>query len=387
MGKAERNRRRRQQQGVRSQAWTDIPLGAVRGGTPAARAMAADVLDDVQMPCRVTFFDDPMFGGPKATVTSIQPDGSVSTDGKIINPPPVVLFEPTLTMMIQDRRTGTIHEARTEGIISNGFHRIPRGILANMPVEGWGLYRTATGLMLRDPLGGVWARGEVELEPAWLSEATSQGWVTVFFGPRLGVRVPPGRSASSYSVSDRISEFREGRSLGLCAAANVRWHPASPAETMDWALLPAGIFGQPLPLAYVPQFNFTRLGGPEAFGFVPAPDHIADVPIAIGLAADVTRTDVDLFQPHLDEGLDFVAGYRAIGGQMYDAWHAAAHTSGQILVITGHQDFPAGPEHRYDNLRDLMERLFQVVKDSYAAIVPLSKTPRYASPSEQNAHA
>ncbi|MEU8104491.1 hypothetical protein AB0C18_12305 [Nonomuraea muscovyensis] len=347
----------------------------------------ADALEDVEMPCRTTFFDDPMFGGPKATVTSIQPDGTVTTDGKAINPSPVALFEPVASVMIEDTRTGTIHEARTEGIIGNGFHRIPRGIMASVPVEGWGLYRTPTGLMLRDPLGGVWAKGAVELEPAWLSEATSHGWVTVFYGPRLGIRVPPGRHPSSYTLSERISEFRQGRSMGLCAAANVRWHPIAPEETMNWVLLPAGIFGQPLPLAYVPQFSFTRLGGPEAFGFVPAPDRFADVPIAVGLAADVTLTDVDLFQPHLDEGLDFVGGYRPTRDPLYRDWHAAAHSNGRILVITGHQDLPAGPAHRHDDPRDLMERVHRVVKESFVAIVPVSKTHRFGKPSVQSEHA
>ncbi|MEV4753422.1 hypothetical protein AB0K21_44365 [Streptosporangium sp. NPDC049248] len=379
MGKAERNRKRRRQHSGRGGAWTDVPPNAVRGGTQAAVTLAADIFEETQMPCRAIFMDDPMLGGPQATVIGIQADGSVVTDGKAINPSPVVLFEPVKAMMVKDTRTGTVHEARTEGIISGGFHRVPLGVMASMPAEGWGLYRTATGLMLRDTFGGVWAEGTLDLDPAWVSEATSYGWVTVLFGPRLGIRVPPGKSAQSYTLQQRIAEFRQGRSEGLCAAASVKWHPAVPKETMSWVLLPAGIFGQPLPLAYMPQFNFTHLGGPETFGFVQTPERFADVPTALGLAADVTPTDVDLFQPHLDEGLNFVGGYRVSAGATdpgYTAWRKDAHAHGRILVITGHQDFPAGPEFLHDKPQDVVERARQVVRSSYAATVLVSETPR-----------
>ncbi|MEV4091273.1 hypothetical protein [Streptosporangium saharense] len=379
MGKAERNRKRRRQQNDRDGAWTNVPPHAVRGGTQAAVTLAADILEETQMPCRTTFMDDPMLGGPKATVVDIQSDGSVVTDGKVIDPAPVVLFEPVRAMMVKDTRTDTVYEARTEGIISGGFHRMPLGIMANFPAEGWGLYRTATGLMLRDTFGGVWAEGILDLDPAWVSEATSYGWVTVFFGPRLGLRVPPGKSAQSYTLQQRIAEFQQGRREGLCAAASVAWHPVAPKETMSWVLLPAGIFGQPLPLAYMPQFNFTHLGGPEAFGFVRTPEQFADVPPALGLAAEVTLTDVDLFQPHLDEGLNFVGGYRVPDGATdpgYTAWRKTAHAHGRILVITGHQDFPAGPEFRHDHPQVVVERARQVVRSSYAATVLVSETPR-----------
>ncbi|SNT61948.1 hypothetical protein SAMN05216276_108626 [Streptosporangium subroseum] len=381
MGKAERNRKRRQRQSGHGHPWTEVPPGAVRGGTQAAVSLAADIFEETQMPCRTAFLDDPLFGGPKAAVTAIQPDGSVLTDGEIINPGPVVLFEPIKVMMVKDTRTGTVHEARTEGVISGGFHRVPRGIMASLPAEGWNLYRTATGLMLCDTFEGIWAEGTLELDPAWVSEATSQGWVTVFFGPRLGVRIPPHTSAQSYTLQQRIAEFRQGRSEGLCAAASVKWHPVAPQETRSWVLLPAGTFGQPLPVAYMPQLNFTRLGGPEAFGFVRTPERLADIPIAVGVTAEVTPTDVDLVQPHLDDSLNFVGGYRAPGGATdlrYAAWHAAAHTHGQILVITGHQDFPAGHKIRHDTPEDVDKRVLQVMGASYAATVSVSDTPRRA---------
>jgi hypothetical protein len=140
--------------------------------------------------------------------------------------------------------------------------------MAGLPADGWGLYRTATGVRLCDPYGGTYAEGRLTLEPEWVSAAVSTGSVMVFFGPGLGVRVPPGRSPESYTIRERAWEFRDGREKGLLATATVRWHSSPPEEAMTWVSLGENVLGpQAPPVAYVPLLNFKAAGGPQAFGF------------------------------------------------------------------------------------------------------------------------
>jgi hypothetical protein len=44
-----------------------------------------------------------------------------------VDPIPVVMFEPSRSVIIQDSRTGTSHDVLTEVLITAGFHRIPLG--------------------------------------------------------------------------------------------------------------------------------------------------------------------------------------------------------------------------------------------------------------------
>ena len=158
MGKGARNRRRRQFQAATrplqpTPAWEKF--GESLKGRPEKMI---EVLQNVDMPCRTTTSSDPLFGGPGATISEILPDGTVLTDPYDSVPVlPVALFEPTQLIVMKDLRTSIFHEPRMEHIISAGFHRQPRGILSNLPAEGWDLYRTHDGLMLRDQFGGVWA--------------------------------------------------------------------------------------------------------------------------------------------------------------------------------------------------------------------------------------
>jgi hypothetical protein len=287
---------------------------------------------------------------------------------------------------VKDLRTSTFHEPRMEYIISAGFHRQPRGILANFPAEGWGLYRTDTGLMLRDQFGDVWAKSTVTPDPGWLELAARNYWVTVYYGPWLGVRLPEGKTDRTYTLQDRIAEFRRGREEGLCAAASVRWYPEIFDQTMEWALLPAGAFGQPYPIAYVPAWNFDHLGGPETFGLEPVTlrGHglaLGPVPGARNLAVDVTSTDVDFFQPHLDTAINFVTGYRVHAGSpdpFFTAWRQMALQAGQVLMITGSKDLPAGPALIDEDPDDVMARTEEALRTSHAALVPIG-VPRHAS--------
>jgi hypothetical protein len=87
------------------------------------------------------------------------------------------------------------------------------------------VYRTKDGIVLRDPDGAVYAEGTAVFDPAWVSTATSLGNVLVLHGPRLGIRIPPGRTAASYTIDVRAKEIKQGRREGLLAGATVEWQP------------------------------------------------------------------------------------------------------------------------------------------------------------------
>lgn len=385
MEKGARNRRRRQLQAATrplqpTAAWSMV------GGSPKERQekMIA-ALENIDMPCRTTTSKDPLFGGPGAVVSEILPGGTILTDPYDAAPTlPVVLFEPTQLIAMKDLRTSTFHEPRLEHIISAGFHRQPRGILANLPADGWGLHRTSTGLILRDQMGGLWAKGAVTPDRGWLELAALHSWVTVYYGPWLGVRPPEGKPSRIYTLQDRIAEFRQGRQKGLCAAASVRWHPEIFSQTLEWALLPAGTFGQPYPTAYVPAWNFDHLGGPETFGLEPITLHGYDIDPACAahdLAVDITSTDVDFFQPHLDKDINFVAGYHNPADErssFFTTWRQAALQAGGVLLITGSRDMPAGPALIDEDPSEVMARVQEALRTSYAALVPIG-VPRHAS--------
>lgn len=99
-----------------------------------------------------------------------------------------------------------------------------------------------------------------------------------------------------YTVEDRAKEIQQGRREGLLAGATVTWHPEPLDETLNWVLFGPGMYSQPLPVAYLPIWEFHRHGGPEAFGFAPFRS-FAEIPHAHGMVAHITDTDVDLHRP------------------------------------------------------------------------------------------
>jgi hypothetical protein len=153
---------------------------------------------------------------------------------------------------------------------------------------------------------------------------------------------------------------------------------------MEWVLLPAGAFGQPYPVAYVPIWNFDHLGGPGTFGLEPVTlrgHGVGPVPVAQGLAVDITPTDVDFFQPHLDTAINFVAGYRVPADSpdpFFTAWRQMALQAGSVLLIAGSKDMPAGPALIDEDPNDVMARTQQALRTSHAALVPIG-VPRRAS--------
>jgi hypothetical protein len=383
MGKGTRNRRRRLLQAP-SKVLEPAAFN-MSGSSPEERqTMLAEALEKIEMPCRATTSSDPLFGGRGAMATEVLRDGTILADPFDPVPVlPVAMFEPTQLIALKDPRTSTFHDPRMEYIIGGGFYRQPRGLLSNLPAEGWGLYRTDTGLMLRDQYGGVWARGDVAFDSTWLELAALHGWVTVYYGPYLGIRLAEGKTESTYTLDDRIAEFRRGREQGLCAAASVRWHPAIFEQTLNWVLFPAGTFGQPYAVAYVPIWNFDHLGGPAAFGLEPVTlrsQGLGPVPAAQNLAVDVTSTDVDFFQPELDKDINLVAGYRVPGGRPdahFTAWRQMAMQAGRVLLLAGSKDMPAGKALLDEDPNDVMKRVMEALRASHAALVPIG-VPRCA---------
>lgn len=387
MGKAARNRRRRGHRGgpgSTGPGWmstlgrTSAPEG-VTG--PLRRTEAMQMLDQLHeqtlMPCRATYLDDPVFGaGRLLPVTDVTTDGQIVTDPNgMSHQTPVLLFEPDHMAVLQNARTGSGIEARITSLVAAGWTQVPpRFVLAGMPADGWGIYRTATGVQLLDPYGCTFAEGELSLDPEWVSAAVSAHGVLVFVGPMLGVRIPPGRTAESYTTRDRAEEFRRGRQNGLLAAATVAWHGGPPEETVTWVLLPEGFFGHPLPpLAYVPLANMKRGGGPQSFGFTDLTwfaRKTMQIPVAQGLEARITATDVDLIRAGHDQLPDFVAGHRALPSDpFFPAWRAMAARHQHIMVVVGRRDLvppqEADPQHQVNHMLD-------AIRGSHGALVPLT---------------
>jgi hypothetical protein len=381
MGKAARNRKRRDHSaGHPSTASSDpaswqlwLPEGPLDGHDPQTQALLARLATEHHMPCKLTYLDDPVFGRGRVPVAGITAEGILIPDRSgTVDPLPVVMFEPSRCVISQDSRTGTAHDLLTEAIIAAGFHRIPAGPLwTGRPAQGWGLYRTTEGLALRDADGAVYAEATTALDPAWVSTATSWGSVLVLHGPCLGIRTPPGRTQASYTVEDRAQEIQRGRRNGLLAGATVTWHPEPLDETLNWVLFPPGMYSQPLPIAYIPLWEFNRHGGPQTFGFAPFRS-FADIPHAHGMLAHITDTDVDLYRPDLDPDLSFICGYHAVEATTdgrYAAWKRAVLTSRQLLLITGRREIPTGASTQAAHPQAFYHQTWEVLRESHVAVV------------------
>jgi hypothetical protein len=310
-----------------------------------------------EMPGLVTDLSDPVLGA-MAPAAGVAPDGSLLEDRSgTIEPVPVVMFEPEHAFVVKDG-IGGASEIRTDAIVAAGFRRIlpgPAWMIA--PADGWEVRRAAGRLILRDSAGEVWASSEITPGPQWMSAAASQRYVAVFFGPKLGVRVPPGTDPAGYTTAIRAAEIREARRYGLVAAAMVRWRSEPVTETLDWLTFEPGSLGQLFPGVFVPAADFARLGGPQTFGLTRLrglQDGIAADPLRT-LVARVSRTDIDLVDPAQSAPEEWVCGVHYPAG-IRPAWYRAARATGRMLVLTGpsapgwpHPDSP-GAALNFDDL-------------------------------------
>src|SRR5436190_23205154 len=125
---------------IRAQRRSRPPQPRLINSLDELEASGIDCTPD--MPCRLTFLDDEVLGGMQQ-VTGIQPDGTLELDrAGTVEPLPVALFEPPQAVMLTNRVTGLSQEARVEGVIAGGFHRLPgAGAWALMPAPGWEVRR------------------------------------------------------------------------------------------------------------------------------------------------------------------------------------------------------------------------------------------------------
>ncbi len=329
MGKARRLKEERRRLGLTGP-------GEARLIENEADLMADPGLLSSHMPARLTYLNDPVFGGMHAAI-GVGSDGRLVADGSGTDEPiPVILFEPAKVLMSQNQDTGLVQELRTEAIVAAGFHRMPPAgpIWSAKPAAGWEVRRESDALVLRDGTGDTWASTEVSPEPRWVSAAVSYRDIIVFFGPRLGVRVPPGTNPAKYTDAARAAEFHQAREYGLVSVATVKWRSEASSETLSWITFLPGSFGQPLPGIFAPAPVFSRHGGPPALGLnqITGPD--TAVTLTRHLTARVTRTALDLMDPAGGQLSNW------IGGVHYDEgidrnWSRAARQSRLALLVTG----------------------------------------------------
>ena len=96
---------------------------------------------------------------------------------------------------------------------------------------------------------------------------------------------------------------------------------------------------------------------------------------------DITSTDVDFFQPHLDTAINFVAGYHVPADspdRFFTAWQQMALQAGKVLLIAGSKDMPAGPALIDEDPNDVMARIEEALRTSHTALVPIG-VPRRTS--------
>jgi hypothetical protein len=207
--------------------------------------LADPALTGTDMPGRITYLDDPLFG-------RMQPAAGVSPDGQLIadasgtgEPIPVVLFETVTAIMGENTVTGLVQELQTETIVACGFHRMPPpgAVWAVQPAAGWEVRREPGQLVLRDASGDIWASSDITPDPRWVSAAASRRHVIVFYGPKLGIRTPPGTNPARYTTAARTAEFRTARDQGLVSMAIVSWHGQPSADTLGWVTFLPGSFG------------------------------------------------------------------------------------------------------------------------------------------------
>lgn len=339
------------------QHWSIPPKGAVQGGTPEASNLVSDALMDKKMACRATYLSDPIFG---------MSPFMQSTDVDI----PVLLLEPARIVAVKDTLTGTVHEMRTERLVMGGFQRISGGFWKLEVVEGWSIYRTSSSVLLRDPDGDVAAEGDLTLDPKWVSDVTAVGYAIVLQGAPLGVRLPPGRRAVDYSDQERALEFKRARYNGILAGGIVKWGGIN-RDALNWVLFPAGVFGIPFPVAYMPLWSLSMHGGPGVFGFERLNSGFIGAQ-ATGIVANITEADLDFMRPaEGDPQISFIAGYRddATGSprSRFTEWRNSAIRCGGVAAIAGPREMPSTVGVNSGN----NALAWEVLHDSWGAIVPL----------------
>jgi hypothetical protein len=145
---------------------------------------------------------------------------------------PVMLVEPKRVLGVQEEGGGFIMEL--EAAIQAGMHRFNYGVAVLRPALGWKLRPTPSGVDLVDDQGGGWAHCPMDVDQEWVESAMAVGTVLVLYGPRLGVRRPPGHRGP-YGQAEKRRELIEARKSGIVVAGFVEW-----GRTDQWIAPPEG---------------------------------------------------------------------------------------------------------------------------------------------------
>ncbi|GAB3750816.1 hypothetical protein [Microlunatus parietis] len=225
------NRRKRKQSQFRRMVGTPtMNLGRDATGRPVLpdgvgtdQAEIERIANDTHTNARAIFSTHPAIGlgSPVTLARNIQAVGPTFVPDPTAEALPVVLFEPEKALMMSDPLNGETSEVQVAGICRQGFTRWPPVATMLKGAPGWSVRRVGKTLELRDEQDGLWAVAELTPDPEWISAAVSQRYVTVVYGPKIGVRTPP--SSTGYSESDRKAELAESRKFGMVATAIVEW--------------------------------------------------------------------------------------------------------------------------------------------------------------------
>lgn len=197
---------------------TTVPLPepdvSIRPPHPAARQMTissdlTQVAGDLRAQAYAAFSDAPALGLRAVA----GPDGRTARM-------PVLLVEPLLAALATDAYGGR-RELRVESVIASGLARLataaPRSV-----ARAWQAHRDGPDVVLTEPSGQPIARAPApDYPPGWLEAATEAGHVLVVYGPKIGVRTPPG--AQSWRDADRRGELADATRTGMAAWGLVRW--------------------------------------------------------------------------------------------------------------------------------------------------------------------
>jgi hypothetical protein len=187
-----------------------------------------EILADFSALGRATYLDDPALGFDYASaeldelgLPRFSPD---------VPRVPVALVERHQEMWTHPDNPGPRQEIWTEQALSQGMGRIGTGVQRLPSLDGWLIAEwpeDGGGLQLQQPDRTLFVYALCEVDEAWTEAARKYGEVLVLHGPRLGLRVQPGRTARA--DHERRAELADARRDGLVTGGLMRWGRVKPS--------------------------------------------------------------------------------------------------------------------------------------------------------------